>query len=426
MEKSIKENEVENLKKRLIEKDAEIFTLKNIINYFPGDIYWKHKNGVYAGINATGSESLRKMGFIWEEGEILGKTDYDLYDVKTAEEFRNNDLLVMETRSVQTREEVAILPSGKKIIQLSTKRPLLNRAGEVIGVIGNTVDITALKEAEEREKAALLKAADEEKAKAKAEENLRQSVMVLTGSIVHDLRSPLMVLGSCATLLNRHMPALIEAYEKSIPEGVLENDQPIPKMIKDYLPEIGDDIKRKAAEMNDFIDVTLKTLSQVVKNNFTKDDLIQCSMWHCIHNILHRYPLIQEQRKIIQWDQKDFKFLGNELTMIRVFYNLLKNSLEQIEKNQKGQIIISTEITEQENKIKFRDTAGGAPPEIVEKLFDGYQTSKEKGTGVGLAFCKMALESFGAYITCESVYGEYIEFTLSFPRMLEENTNNER
>jgi nitrogen-specific signal transduction histidine kinase len=69
----------------------------------------------------------------------------------------------------------------------------------------------------------------------------------------------------------------------------------------------------------------------------------------------------------------------------------------------------------------LRRTAGGASPEVVENLFVGYQTTKEKGTGIGLAFCKMTIENFAGTITCKSVYGEYIEFILTFPHVSEEN-----
>ena len=409
------DNELILLKETILKKDDEIFQLKSIFDELPGDVYWKDINGVYLGINATGSKSLREMGFTWKESDIIGKTDYDLYDENTASEFKKNDLLVMETKSVQTNEETAILPSGKKITQLSTKRPLFNKNEQVIGIIGNTIDITEIKAAEEREKIALLEST-ESKAKAQAEEQLRQVVMILTGSIAHDLRTPISVLAMRGGFLNEYLPILISGYDKAVASQLIpEDEESIPNRMKAHLAEMGQKIRETTKEMHDFIDVTLQTLSKALSSNLTKEDLIVCSMWHCIHNTLHRYPFAGQQRELIKWDQKDFNFMGNELLMIRVFFNLIKNSLEQIEKNHRGEISISTETGDNGNIIRFKDTAGGAAPEIVDNLFAGYRTTKEKGTGVGLAFCKITMENFGGSISCHSVYGEHIEFVLSFP-----------
>jgi signal transduction histidine kinase len=71
------------------------------------------------------------------------------------------------------------------------------------------------------------------------------------------------------------------------------------------------------------------------------------------------------------------------------------------------------------NSLRFKDTAGGAAPEIVEHLFDGYVTTKGDGTGIGWAFCKLIMQSFGGDIICHSLEGESIEFVPTFPRLPE-------
>ena len=69
------------------------------------------------------------------------------------------------------------------------------------------------------------------------------------------------------------------------------------------------------------------------------------------------------------------------------------------------------------NLITVKDTAGGASPEVIDKLFSGYFTTKKNGTGIGLSFCKKTMKNFGGDITCHNVYGKYIEFVLSFPKI---------
>jgi len=142
------DDEINNLKKTIMQKDAEISQLKILIDTIPGDIYWKDKNGVYIGMSARGRESLHKMGFKWHLEDIVGKTDYDLFDKNIAEEYRKHDSEVLQKGIEIAKEEPVMSPSGAKIIQLSTKQPLRNRQGKVVGIIGNTIDITYLKQLE--------------------------------------------------------------------------------------------------------------------------------------------------------------------------------------------------------------------------------------------------------------------------------------
>jgi len=67
------------------------------------------------------------------------------------------------------------------------------------------------------------------------------------------------------------------------------------------------------------------------------------------------------------------------------------------------------------NHLIIKDTAGGTSPEIVAHLFGGYKSTKDGGTGVGLAFCKLTMDTFQGTISAKSVEGEYIEFILGFP-----------
>ncbi|WP_267256344.1 PAS domain-containing protein [Coxiella endosymbiont of Ornithodoros maritimus] len=127
---------------------AENFQLKHIVDNIPGNIYWKDRKGVWLGLNATASESLRKMGFLWKPNDVIGKTNYELFKKETADEFRKNDLEVMKKGKMIAREEVNIFLSGERISQLSTKRPLLDEKGNIVGIVGNTIDITRLKSIE--------------------------------------------------------------------------------------------------------------------------------------------------------------------------------------------------------------------------------------------------------------------------------------
>jgi two-component system aerobic respiration control sensor histidine kinase ArcB len=393
------------------------YHLENIIATMPGNIYWLNRECILLG----GNDNLAKMFGLKSRSELAGLTYDQMAELAQwtegqGESFKSAELEVMATGIPRFNvEEPPVTINGETRYYMSNKVPLYNKENKIIGVVGISIDITDRKIAEEREKAALLESS-QAKARADAEEQLRQAVMILTGSIVHDLRTPISSLEMNGGFLENYLPILINGYEKAkIAQPSIEGDKEIPARMKNHLATMGKNIQETAREMHGFIDTTLKTLSKVVSGNLTQKDLIVCSMWHCLHNTLQRYPFSDQQRKLVTWDQRDFNFMGNELLMIRIFFNLIKNSLEQIEKNKSGEIFITTEVQDDRNIICFKDTAGGAPPEIADNLFSGYSATKEKGTGVGLAFCKVTMENFGGSITCNSVYGKYIEFILSFP-----------
>ena len=69
------------------------------------------------------------------------------------------------------------------------------------------------------------------------------------------------------------------------------------------------------------------------------------------------------------------------------------------------------------NKLHIKDTAKGIKQEDLPHIFDNLYSKRKGGTGVGLAHCKMVMQSYGGSISCDSVYGVYTTFTLTFPRL---------
>jgi signal transduction histidine kinase len=72
-----------------------------------------------------------------------------------------------------------------------------------------------------------------------------------------------------------------------------------------------------------------------------------------------------------------------------------------------------------EVEIRVRDNGAGIPPEIKDRLFQPFFTTKATGerTGLGLSIsCDIVTQQHGGTITVDSEVGEFAEFTIRLPR----------
>jgi signal transduction histidine kinase len=104
----------------------------------------------------------------------------------------------------------------------------------------------------------------------------------------------------------------------------------------------------------------------------------------------------------------------------RVLDNLVSNAIKYTEPG--GNILIRAEARGQEVVVQVSDDGPGINPEAKEKIFDKYFQVKDadgvpmrRGTGLGLTFCKLAIEAQSGRIWVESVPGEGSTFSFSLP-----------
>lgn len=112
---------------------------------------------------------------------------------------------------------------------------------------------------------------------------------------------------------------------------------------------------------------------------------------------------------------------GDADLLERVIANLLSNALRYTYAG--GEIKIKLELLAKEQAIRFSitDNGEGIPQEYLEKIFQSYVqvgealTEKKTGRGLGLTFCKMAVEAHGGKIWVESEVGKGSTFYFTLP-----------
>ncbi len=93
--------------------------------------------------------------------------------------------------------------------------------------------------------------------------------------------------------------------------------------------------------------------------------------------------------------------------------NLIKNAISAMPGG--GTLRFETGVAGSEVEVRVSDTGAGVPPEIIEKIFEPYFTTKPFGTGLGLTIVfKIVKEHFGD-ISVASRTGEGTTFTLTLP-----------
>ena len=119
--------------------------LQSVLDTIPQRVFWKDRNLVFLGCN---KHLAHDVGYS-DSSEMIGKTDYDHSSSAIAEHFRADDREVMETGKPKINyEEPQIRPDGSISWLRTSKVPLRNREGEIIGILGTYEDITESKKAQ--------------------------------------------------------------------------------------------------------------------------------------------------------------------------------------------------------------------------------------------------------------------------------------
>lgn len=137
--------DISDQKRLLHEMRRQKDLVSEIIANIPAFVFWKDRECRYLGCNPVFARSAG----VGEPSEMVGKTDFDLVWKNEAERYRADDRQVMESgEPILAKEEPQTLKDGSQITLLTSKVPLRDTDGSVVGVLGIYLDITARREME--------------------------------------------------------------------------------------------------------------------------------------------------------------------------------------------------------------------------------------------------------------------------------------
>lgn len=132
----------------LIEQEKSLTYFKelyeNIIDSVDNIIFVKDINFTYTVCNQAFEKFVGKANH-----EIIGKSDYEIFDKEVADFFRYHDVKMFEEKKSKSNFEWVTYPDGKQVYLFTVKSPLVNSAGALLGLVGNSADVTEQRIAEE-------------------------------------------------------------------------------------------------------------------------------------------------------------------------------------------------------------------------------------------------------------------------------------
>ncbi|MEZ4672461.1 MAG: ATP-binding protein [Anaerolineae bacterium] len=224
-------------------------------------------------------------------------------------------------------------------------------------------------------------------------EQLRQD---LTAMVYHDLRGPLHTIYSSIVTLSK----LLAREQSSVVSDLLE---------------VG---SRSTKQLSRLVE-SLLDIQRLEENKAVLDPKPIS-----IHALLAEaaqlvHPLVRES------DQKMKVGVGDELPLVtcdadmilRVIINLLENAVKYTPMG--GTITLSASVVTSGVKISISDSGQGIPPDMQRQIFDKFSrvkyTNAPKGVGLGLAFCRLAVEAHGGRIWVESELERGSSFIFTLP-----------
>jgi signal transduction histidine kinase len=316
-----------------------------------------------------------------EPNELLGKNDYDFYPRELAAEYRADEERIMASgQALINKDEPHLDREGNPRTVMTTKVPLKDKRGKVVGLVGISRDITERKKAEDAALAAqqhILELQLHQQESIKAELDKARAALVrqtrlaamgqLSSSIAHELRTPLACISHAAYFLQRKIPQAEHEYHEFL-TMIRHEIQRAYRIVTNCTAISQGKPPRKSL-------IALATVFDQVRAEL---DLPEAIEWHCV------------------FDHEPFMIYADSALMEQVFNNLLQNAIQALEG--KGRISIAASRTDKFDVIRVSDNGPGVPEEMREQLFEPLVTSKPRGTGLGLAISRQFVEQHGGRI----------------------------
>ncbi|HXV64601.1 MAG TPA: ATP-binding protein [Vicinamibacteria bacterium] len=211
----------------------------------------------------------------------------------------------------------------------------------------------------------------------------------LTSGIAHEIKNPL-------NAMVIHVALLREKFARASPEtqaslDTLEQEiRRLDRVIQGFLrftrPE---DLRLTSVEMDELVGEVVRLVSAEA----------QAGKIEIVTDVPDGLPSVYGDRELLQ----------------QALLNLVRNACEAMPRG--GKLCLVVRPAEDGVEIRVSDNGVGIEPELLDRIFDLYVTTKSKGSGIGLSMVYRIVQLHGGEITVESTKGKGSQFTVRLPEL---------
>lgn len=355
----------------------ERYLLHTLMDNLPDSIYFKDLECRFLRIN----RSLAERFGLQDSMQAMGKSDRDYFTAEHVQESLADEKQVMATgQPLVGKEEKETWPDGRVTWASTTKMPLRDPAGRIIGTFGVSRDITQRKEIEVQLR----------RAKEEAEEANRTKSQFLA-NMSHEIRTPMNgVIGMTELALGTDLTPEQHEY-LSIVKVSAESLLAVINDILDFSKIEAQKLQLEAIEFNlrEHLGDTMKSLAMRAQQKG-------------LELAYHVPPAVPE------W------IIGDPGRVRQIVLNLIGNAIKFTEK---GEVVVEVTVQSQREDticlhFQVRDTGIGIPPDKLGQIFEAFTqvdrstTRKYGGTGLGLAISAQLTTMMDGRIWAESKLGK--------------------
>jgi PAS domain S-box-containing protein len=380
----------------------ERLLLRTLIDNLPDGIYAKDTSGRKTMANPA---DLKVMG-CKTEANAIGKSDFDFFPKDIAEKFWADDQMVIAGQPVIKREEFFIDEKGRKRWLLTSKLPLRDQGGTIVGLVGIGRDITQQKQSEDA-----LRRSDEKLRQFAAQlERSNRELQDFAYVASHDLQEPLrkvVVFGERLKDKNA---------DKFGPESL------------DYLDRMQKATGRMQTLINDLLSFSRVTTKA---QPFTPVNLAEVAA-AVVDDLEGRIELVKGRVEVGPLPVIE----AEPLQMRQLLQNLIGNALKFRRPEEPPVVKVETQIITDPDtpekklcRLTVSDNGIGFDEKYLDRIFNVFQRlhtrNEYEGTGMGLAIVKKIALYHGGDVTAKSKPGEGATFILTLPVAHPKKTQDE-
>jgi signal transduction histidine kinase len=231
------------------------------------------------------------------------------------------------------------------------------------------------------------------------ERRLEKTREDLTDTMVHDLRSPLTAIFAALDMLSDPGGDELSDSQCQLVNIAVERTEKMLRLVNNILDvsrlESGQmDLRRTPVSLTELVDETLRAQFPLAAD---KGIRLDCETTPGFSTVCADAELIE-----------------------RVLQNLVDNAIKFTPSGGSVQIVMGQSNEECESPqfyVSVQDSGPGIPPDLQDRLFQKFVSGRQQGSGsgLGLAFCRLAIEAHGGHIWSESMPGKGTIVTFTLP-----------